>query len=146
MNKRGQSFQQTFYSFMLLAIVVLGMLSYTFIIQADNDAEQPLADNNLFNDTADRLGSNLTYAENASQVQQGIFSAEKPQSGFGSIVLFGIVSAGKTFTNLIYGIFGAIFRIPMLILGIDSKIVSTIISILVITLIIGVWIVYKLGG
>ena len=146
MNKKGQSFQQTFYNFMLLAVVVLAMLSYTFIIQDDNDAAQPLAQNDLFNGTAARLGANLTNAENASQIQQGIFSDEKPQSGFGSIVLFGIVSAGKTFTTLVYDIFGAIFRVPMIVLGIDSQIVSTIISILIITLIIGVWIVYKLGG
>lgn len=146
MNNRGQSFQETFYNFMFLAIVVLGLLSFTFIIQGDNDAAQPLAENSLFNETATRLGNNLTNAENSSQIQQGIFSDENPRSGFGSIVLFGIVSAGKTFTSLIYDVFGAIFRLPMLILGIDSQIVSTIISILVITLIIGVWIVYKLGG
>lgn len=146
MNNKGQGFQQTFYNFMLLAIVVLGMLSYTFIIQGSNDAEQPLSDNDLFNNTATRLGNNLTNAENASQIQQGIFSDENPRSGFGSIVLFGIVSAGKTFTSIVYDIFGVIFKLPMLVLGIDSQIVSTIIMILIITLIIGVWIVYKLGG
>lgn len=146
MNKKGQAFQQTFYNFMLLALMLLAILSMIFTVQRDNNAPQPLANNSLFNETASRLGANLTNGQNSSQTQQSIFSAETPAPGFGSIVLFGIVSAGKTFTNMIYNIFDVILRIPMVVLGIDSEIVSALVSILVITLIIGIWIVYKLGG
>lgn len=146
MNKKGQSFQKTFYNFMLLAIVVLGLFSSAFILQDDNDAPNPIADNPLFNETAARLGSNLTGAKDSSAIQQGIFSDEKPKPGFGSIVLFGIVSAGKTFTGLTYDFFGIIFRVPMIVLGIDSQIVSAFVTILIVSLIIGIWIVYKLGG
>lgn len=146
MNTRGKSFQDTFYSFMLLGLLVLALLSSSFIIQEDNDAPQPLASNPLFNQTATSLNESISSAEASGQIQQGIFSEEKPREGFGSIVLFGVVSAGKTFTNVTYDILGLTFRIPMVVLGINSEIVSAFISILVITIIIGLWIVYKLGG
>lgn len=146
MNKQGQAFQKTFYNFMLLALVVLGIFSFAFFVQSDNNAPTPLSDNALFNDTAARLRSNITGAEGSSKIQQRIFSDEKPKPGFGSIVLFGIVSAGKTFTGLIYDFIGLILRVPMIVLGIDSEIVSAFITILIVALIIGLWIVYKLGG
>lgn len=147
MNKKGAiSFQDTFYNFMFLALCVLALFSFIFVLQRDNNAPQPISNNTLFSETATNLGSTLNNSESSSKIQQNIFNAEKPQQGFGSIVLFGIVSAGKTFTNMIYSFFDLILRIPMVVLGIDSKIVSAFITILVVTLIIGIWIVYKLGG
>lgn len=146
MNNKGANFQQTFYSFILFLLVVLGLLNLTFHVQRDNNAVNPVSNNVLFNDTATRLSSNVTQSESSSKIQQGIFSDETPKPGFGSIVLFGIVSAGKTFTNMIYSYFALLFRIPIVVLGIDSAIVSVFITILIITLIIGVWIIYKIGG
>ena len=146
MNKKGRSFEKTFYIFIFFALVILGLLNSTFTIQTDNVATNKLADNELFSDTASRLSSNFTGSEDDSKIQQGIFSDETPKSGFGSIVLFGIVSAGKTFTDMTYGFFNLVIKIPMVVLGIESEIVSAFMTVLIVSLIIGVWIVYKLGG
>lgn len=142
----AESFQATFYKFIGLALLIVGLLSLTFILQDNNDVGNPISNNSLFNDTATSLKSSISSSEDSSKTQQENFNEENPRPGFGSIVLFGIVSAGKTFTNMVWNFFPLIFKIPMIILGIDSVIVSTFISILTITIIIGVWIVYKLGG
>lgn len=145
-NKKGQAFQKTFYSFLFLALVVVGLLSFSFTLQEDNDAANPLSNHSLFNDTATSLKESISSSETSSKTQQTNFNEENPRSGFGSIVLFGIVSAGKTFTTMIYSFFTLIIKIPMIVLGIDSVIVSALVTIMAITIIIGVWIVYKLGG
>ncbi len=146
MNKKGQSFQKTVYTFIFFALVALGLLTSAFIIQDDNGAPEKLASNELFNSTAERLSLNFTESEGSGKLQQGLFNSEVPKPGFGSIVLFGIVSAGKTFTNIVYSFFDLVIRIPTIVLGIESAIVSAFLTLLIISLIIGVWIVYKLGG
>lgn len=139
-------FQEMFGNFAFAGLMILALLSIVFITQADNESPQALAEHELINDTYGGIVSTLNSTQNQSGTQYGLFSTEKPDARFGSIVLFSLVNVGKTFGNIIFGLFVLIVKIPLITLGIDATITSTIVSFLTITIIISLWIVYKFGG
>ena len=47
---------------------------------------------------------------------------------------------------MIIGTFNTIIKLPVVFLGIDPIIVSILSTMLILTIIIGLWVVYKLGG
>lgn len=145
-NKRGQTFQNTFYKFMFMALILVGLFSFAFTLQEDNSVGNPISNNSLFNNTANTLRDSISDAEDTGKTQQEAFNEEEPRSGFGSIVLFGIVSTGKTYGTMIYSLFGPALRIPMIVLGINSEIISAFVSILALAIIAGLWYLWKLGG
>lgn len=140
------TFQENFFNFLHLGLFVFAGLSFVIIVQSNDDAAQPVINNSLINNSYVSFGGNLSNLESSSQTQYSQFTGEVPQAGFGSIVLFGIVSAGKTFGNVILGTLSLVLKIPLFILGIPQTVVSNIITATVITIIITAWVLYKLGG
>lgn len=140
------SFEATFNNFLWLGLFVFAGLSLIFIIQADNGAPQPLEEDPLINISFNELRANITAGENASETQYGIFNSEKPKPSLGSIVLFTIVSAGKTFGAIVINVFFILIKLPVLILSLDPTIISILITWLSISLITALWLLYKFGG
>jgi len=140
------SFQDIFMNFLWLGLFVLAALSFVITIQSTDNATQPIIEDPFFNESFGELRSDISALEDTSQLQYDEFTSEQPQLGFGSIVLFGIVAAGKTFGNVVFGFFGALLNIPLVILGIPQTLFATFITGLVISLIISAWVLYKLGG
>ncbi len=139
-------FEEIFGTFALLGLMVLALFSVIISVQGNNDAPQPLADNELISGTYKSLNDTIGSLEGTSATQYDLFSKEKPTPGFGAIVMFTIVSIGKTFGNMIFAVFILIIKVPLVVLGISQTIVSMIISFLTITVVISLWIVYKFGG
>jgi len=139
-------FEDIFGNFVMVGLMVLALFSLIIIVQIDNDAAQPLSDSELFNSTYGSLNETIGSLEGTSATQYNLFSKETPTPGFGSIVLFTIVSVSKTFGNMIFTLFILLIKVPLIVLGIDSTIVSMIISFLTISVVIALWIIYKFGG
>ncbi len=139
-------FEEIFGTFALLGLMVLALFSVIISVQGNNEAPQPLADNELISGTYKSLNDTMGSLEGTSATQYDLFSKEKPTPGFGSIVMFTIVSIGKTFGNMIFAVFILIIKVPLAVLGISQTIISMIISFLTITVVIALWIVYKFGG
>ena len=139
-------FEDIFGNFVMVGLMILSLFSLIIIVQIDNDAAQPLADSELFNSTYGSLNETIGSLEGTSATQYNLFSKETPTPGFGSIVLFTIVSVSKTFGNMIFAIFILLIKVPLIVLGIDPTIVSMIISFLTISVVIALWIIYKFGG
>lgn len=140
------TFGEIFNKFAFSGLVILALFAFVIIVQIDNQAPQGLNNNSLFNNTYFALKENVSGFETTSAGQNTQFNEEVPTPGFGSIVLFGIVSVGKTFSNMIFVLFGLIIKLPVVILGIDPTITSMVFTWLVIAVILGVWATYKLGG
>jgi hypothetical protein len=140
------SFFEIFSNFLLLGLMVLGGLSYIILIQSANDAPQPVVNNNLLNDSFNDLGESLEGLESTGNTQYDQFNSEIPKPGFGSIVLFGIVSAGKTFSGVTVSVFAIIFKLPLILLGVPQSIAAALFAWLIIGILIALWILYKLGG
>jgi len=139
-------FENIFGTFAFLGLMVLALFSVIIIVQRDNEATQPLADNELISSTYGNLSETIGSLEGTSSIQYSLFSKEKPSPGFGAIVMYTIVSIGKTFGTIIFTFFTLIIKVPLIVLGIEQTIVSMIMSFLTISVVIALWVVYKFGG
>ncbi len=139
-------FEDLFGTLAFLGLMVLALFSVIIIVQRDNEAEQPLADNELISGTYGGLNETMGSLQGTSAIQYDLFSKEKPTPGFGAIVMFTIVSVGKTFGNIIFTFFTLVIKVPLIVLGIEDTIVAMILSFLTIITVIALWIVYKFGG
>lgn len=142
----ASSFENITIKFILAAMLLISVFSFIIITQSDNEAVDPIGNNPVFNETMGNLVNKIDNGTSSAQEKYDAFSSEEPQTGFGSIVLFGIVSVGKAFSQIIFGFFGAIIKLPLIILGIPASIYNLIFMWLVIIVIIAAWLLYKLGG
>lgn len=132
--------------FLVAALVIFSLFSYIIITQSENDAGDPLRNEQRFNESLESLIVSIDASTEAAEEKYGVFASEEPKSGFGSIVLFGIVSVGKTFSSIVFGVFGAIIKLPLTVFGIPATVYSMILTWLIILVIVSVWLLYKLGG
>ncbi len=132
--------------FLVAALVIFSLFSYIIITQSENDAGDPLRNEQRFNESLESLIVSIDASTEAAEEKYGVCASEEPKSGFGSIVLFGIVSVGKTFSSIVFGVFGAIIKLPLTVLGIPATVYSLILTWLIILVIVAVWLLYKLGG
>ncbi len=139
-------FNKLFGKFIMAALIILPLMTLIVVLQADNDSAQDIRDNNVFNQTFGDLITVIDNATNDAGEQYDVFNQELPTPGFGSIVLFGVVSVGKTFSNVMFGFFLAIIKLPLIILGIPESIYNLLITWLTVFVIIMGWLLYKLGG
>ncbi len=139
-------FQELVLNFSIVAIMVLSLFSFFIIVQEQNDAVDPLKNNAVFSDSFEQLIGTIENNTRDAEEKYGVFNDEDPKAGVGSIVLFGIVSVGKTFSSIIFGTFIAVIRLPLVILGIAPSVYNLILVILIISVIVSVWLLYKLGG
>lgn len=128
------------------AIIMISILSYVIVMQAENSAEDPMINNTLFNESFVDLTANINSNTEDAQEKYSVFNSEEPKQGFGSIVLFGIVSVGKTFSSMIFGTIAIVVKLPLIILGVPESIYNLIIAWLIIVVLVAVWLLYKLGG
>lgn len=139
-------FKEMVGNFIIAALMIVSLFSFSVVLQEENNAVDPLKNNEVFNESFSGLINTLNSNSEDAEEKYGVFNSEEPKAGFGSIVLFGIVSVGKTFSGVIFGTFGAILKLPLIILGIPSTVYSQIIVLLIIFVIVSVWLLYKLGG
>ena len=139
-------FIKLFFSFMFIGIIVLSLFSFIVNFQEENNVEDKFVDDLLINRTYENLKLDLGGLSDESQAQKTLFESENPTSGFGTILLFSIVSAGKIFNGMVIGLFNTLIALPVIFLGLDPIILSVISTMLIITILFGLWVVYKLGG
>lgn len=139
-------FESLFINFMIAGLVIFSLLAFVVTFQDENSAEDKVVDNELIRQTYSVLEENLSSFSGSSQEQKSLFEEENPTSGFGTILLFSIVSAGRVFNAMVISVFDTLIKLPVVFLGIDPVVVSVISTILVILIILGLWTLYKLGG
>lgn len=140
------NFQNLFVNMAFIGLIVFGLFAFTIIVQEDNDAPEKIVDNSLINNTYTSLRSDLEGFQESSQAQKLLFEREQPTLGFGTLLFYSVISAGKVFNGMIGVVFNSIIKLPVVILGLDPVLVSVITTILVLVIIVGLWIIYKVGG
>ncbi len=139
-------FYDLFKNFLFIGLMVFSILTFIIIVQSDNNAANPIIDDPLISTTYFNLSEDLGTLRNQSQAQKGLFESENPTIGFGSILLFSILSAGKVFNGMIIGIFTLLIKLPVVVLGLDPILLSVLGTLLIVTILFSLWAVYKLGG
>ena len=139
-------FQKHFINFALIGLIIFSMFAFITKFQEDNNVSPGVMEDATMNATYSDLKDTLDALDEDTQTQKTLFENEDPKKGYGTLLLFSIVSSGKVFNSMIMGIFNTIVKLPVVALGIDPVIISVIITILMVTIIISLWILYKLGG
>ncbi len=139
-------FESLFVNFALVSLLIVGLFSFGVILQSNNNADEKIVDIPILNKTFRSLEEDLVAAQPKSQNQLDIFETEEPKTGFGSLLLFSVVSSGKTFTGIIIGTFNVLIRLPTVVLGVSPVISAVLSTIIIISFILGLWVLYKLGG
>ena len=140
------SFRETFLIFSLIGIFVFSMLSFGITLQSDNGVTDPITNNPVINSTFNRLETNLSSYGSQTQAQRANFESEIPERGFGTLIIFSIVSVGQKFTAIIITTYNILIVLPASILGISPVIISVLGSILIVTLLLLVWRVIRAGS
>lgn len=138
-------FGNLFQNFMLIGIVVLALFSYIALTQEENNIEDKFIEDPLINQTYENLKVDLGSMGEESQAQKTLFESENPTGGVGTILLFSIVSVGKIFNGMVIGLFNTLVELPVRVLGLDDSMISIVNTMLILTILLGLWILYKLG-
>ena len=140
------SFRETFITFALIGIFVLASISFIVKTQTDNEVTNTILENDVINSTYVDLETNLNSSRGVVQKQKDSFESENPERGFGSLIIFSIVGVGKTFAGMTLGVYNIFIVLPSEVLGIPRIVVGVFTAILVVSLILLVWRVYRSGA
>lgn len=140
------SFRKTFMTWGLIGILVFATLSFIIVLQQNNEVTDTILENTVINKTFSSLEQNLTASESETQTQRESFESEIPERGFGSLLIFSIVSVGQKFTAIIVSTYNILIVLPISILGFPEIVSNILSSILIVTLLLLVWRVYRVGS
>ncbi len=140
------SFRETFVIFALIGVFVFASISFIVKTQTDNSVTRTILEDGIINRTYVDLESNLNSTREQVQTQKDSFESENPERGFGSLIIFSIVGVGKTFAGMTLGVYNIFIVLPSEVLGIPRIVVGVFTAILVVSLILLVWRVYRSGA
>ncbi len=132
--------------FFVLALIIIALFNLIISTQEENQSQVKIINEEVFNSSFERLKISVDNSTKNAQSKYDKFIGEEPKTGFGSLLLFGIVSVGKTFANIVFGTLSAVISLPLIVLGISDTTLNIIISWLIIAVIVSLWLLYKLGG
>ncbi len=140
------SFREVFITFALIGVFVFAGISFIVVTQRDNGVENTILENDVINRTYSNLETDLSGFSSNASAQKGKFEEENPERGFGSLIIFAIVGIGRKFTGMIIGIYNIIIVLPASLLGIPSIVISVMTAILLVSLVLLAWRVYRVGS
>jgi|TARA_Y100000310_G_scaffold97876_1_gene95551 hypothetical protein len=137
-------FRKFWVSFILVGLVLFSLMAFVVQFQEDH-GKSTVLENSVFNDSYQALQTNLTGFRDTSQSQKENFEADPPTLSFGALIIFAIVSAGQIFAGMIVAIFNILIVLPASFLGIPPLVIGIFSSILVLTIILLLWRLFKVG-
>ncbi len=140
------SFREVFTTFILIGVFVFATISFVVVTQRDNGVANTILENDVINRTYSDLETDLGGLSSNASTQKESFEEEIPERGFGSLIIFAIVGVGQKFTGMIVGIYNILIVLPASLLGISPIVIGALTSILLISLILLVWRVYRVGS
>lgn len=138
-------FKNLWINMALFGLFVFGLVSFAFTLQVDNPISgvQTLKDDQLLNETFNNLNSELGGIEEKTETQKKAFEQENPLTAFGGLIFFTIISAGKVFNGVTIGVYNVLIKFPATALGISPIVTGIIGGILLVSIIIGLWFMYR---
>jgi hypothetical protein len=136
-------FRKVFINMALLGLAILSMLSFVIIFQADNNASEKIIDNEIINKTYYDLYGNLSTSQSIASQQNNIFGEVKPTESYGELQVDSVVSPTKAFKSFLLGVYNILIKLPSQFLGISTIVTAIITAILIISLIVGIWLLWK---
>lgn len=140
------SFRKTFITFSMISLFVFASISFIVSFQSENNADSSILENELINRTFSSLGSDISGQELSSNSSKNAFESEIPAPGFGSLIIFAIVGVAQTFTGIITTTYNVIIVLPISLLGVPQQVAQILGSILMVSLLLLAWRLYRVGS
>lgn len=140
------NFRQVYINFALMGLFTLAIISFVYTIQADNTTGDTILNDPLLNSSFNSLESDLNNLQDEANSSRESYESDIPDRGFGSLLIFAITGVGKTFTGGITGIYNILIDLPASKLGIPPVVFSVLGSILMVSLVLLTWRVYRSGS
>ena len=140
------SFREVFITFALIGVFIFAGISFIAQTQIDNDVEHTILENQVINRTFVDFETDLSAFGSQTQTQKESFESEIPERGFGSLIIFSIIGVGQRFTGMITGVYNIFIVLPASILGISPVVISVLTAIMIVSLVLLIWRVYRAGA
>lgn len=140
------SFRETFITFSIISLFVFALISFVDIFQQENNDSNSILENEKINSTFVSLRGNISTGQVSVNTSEFAFNEDVPTPGFGSLIVFAIVGVTQGFMSIITTTFNLIIVLPITTLGVPGKIANILGSILIVSLILLAWRVYRVGS
>ena len=140
------SFRETYINFALLGLMVFSLISFISVTQLNNNVNDTILNDSILNRSFSSLGTDLGDLQTQSNSSRESYEADIPERGFGSLIVFAIVGVGNTFTGMITGVYNILIDLPATKLGVPKIVFQVLGSILMVSLILLTWRVYRAGS
>ncbi|KKL68884.1 hypothetical protein LCGC14_2120530 [marine sediment metagenome] len=131
---------------LLVGIFVFALLSFGNQIAIDNNVPNILLEEEQFNRTFRNLDSNLSEAIKDINASRGEFFKDIPIIGEITIILSSIVAVGRVFTVVVRNLYSLTLGLIAETLGISPIVMGILSSIILVSIILLIWRVYRSGG
>ncbi len=138
------SFPRLFINFLMIGLVVFALFSAVFQFQAESGNTELFVNSLAINQSFGDLNESLEDIRNNAQTQKELFEKDS-NTGIGFLLFRSIISAGKVFNSMVIGIYNAIITLPAIVFRADPITIAVLTTILIFTIIAGVWFLIK-GG
>ncbi len=136
-------FKEIVSTMLFFSLLVFCVLSFVINTQDANNSPEKIIENSLINETFNTLGGNLSGAQLEAQTSSDIFGEITPEQEIGVLDVTSVISPTRIFKTVTVGLFNSLILLPSQILGIDPIVFSSISSILLLLIIIGIWAIWK---
>ena len=136
-------FKEIVSAMLFFSLLIFCVLSFVINTQNLNNSPEKITDNSLINQTFSALGGNLSAAQSESQTSSDIFGEITPEQEIGVLDVTSVISPTRIFKTITVGFFNSLILLPAQILGISPIVFSSISSILLLLIIIGIWAIWK---
>lgn len=140
------SFKEYAVGFVLIGVFTLALLVFGIQIANENDAQQNINQDPRIATLYYSINSSLGLAYNYANDSKASFEQDNGFLSFGSLVFNSIVGVGITITKIPILIYDAVMLFLSDVLGIPPIIINSGLAIILITIVLLLWRVYRIGS
>ena len=130
---------------LLTGLFAFSLINFSVTLTNDNNATNIVMENDAINDTFGELGTELASEQDKGNSSKTLFESDIPLLGTDSFLFNSIIGVGKVFTGIWRNMYNLTFGLLADTLGISSVVLGVITTILLLTIILLAWGLYKTG-
>jgi len=142
------SLKKIFIGIALTMLIAFAMISFGHQLTEDNYSNASILNDPVISKMNSSIQTNLSSYQSVVQSQRESVEDEGKdiKSGFGTLVIFSIIAAGRIFTGMVVGGFGIIMGLfSDSRIGVPPMFIGVFTAIMIVSLVLAGWRLYKAG-
>ncbi len=138
-------FNEMFVTFSLLGLIIFGTLTFMVSLQTQNGLTENILDDSVINKTYTNLSSKLIQSSDTANTTKTAFEKDIPEPSTFALVIFATIGVVQTITGMVLGVYNILIVLPATKLGIPQVVINVIGSLVIVSLVLGAWRLYRAG-